>query len=509
MKSRGRIAIVILVLSLAGRNAASAVTPVTCASRANDTVSKLTECVMGPALLQRLNDFQDIANTHGGNRDSGDPGGGYEASVQYVSSRMAAAGYDVTVQTFPFRYFKILSTPVLSEVSPVAQSFDPTADFGLLDGSGSGNLTSPVQAAGGIVIPPNPSFSSASGCSSADFAGFTPGGIALIQRGTCDFAAKAANAQAAGAAAAIIFNEGTPGRTDEFSGILSSAFSIPVLSASFAVGQQLDDQIRLGTTIAHIAASTISETRTSENVFAETPGGNRNSVLVAGAHLDSLYGAGILDNASGSGAVLEIALQMSRVKPLNKVRFAWWGAEEEGITGSAFYIDHLSRPDLEHIAFYLDADVIATPNFYVNVLDPAQSPVAASWTKQAIRASGLATRLFGAWFDSVGSPFITVDKNDLPRSDTLPFLNAGIPVGGVFTGQGDLKSQAEVDLFGGFVGLTESCADEPAGCDDLSNVNPAVFDLVSKSYAAVAIQLAFDARLESASGGAIAPRKLP
>lgn len=70
-------------------------------------------------------------------------------------------------------------------------------------------------------IPPAPTpNTSTSGCEAVDFAGFPAGAIAIVQRGTCTFAVKAANAQAAGASAVVIFNEGQPGRTDLFSGTL-------------------------------------------------------------------------------------------------------------------------------------------------------------------------------------------------------------------------------------------------------------------------------------------------
>ena len=50
---------------------------------------------------------------------------------------------------------------------------------------------------------------------------------------------------------------------------------------------------------------------------------------MAGAHLDSVNaGPGINDNGSGSAALLEVAEQLAKVKPVNTVRFAWWGAEE-------------------------------------------------------------------------------------------------------------------------------------------------------------------------------------
>ena len=42
---------------------------------------------------------------------------------------------------------------------------------------------------------------------------FPAGAVALVQRGTCGFNVKVLNAQAAGASAVIVMNEGQPGRT--------------------------------------------------------------------------------------------------------------------------------------------------------------------------------------------------------------------------------------------------------------------------------------------------------
>ena len=53
--------------------------------------------------------------------------------------------------------------------------------------------------------------------------GSSAGNIALIQRGTCTFAQKVANAEAAGAVGVVIFNEGNPGRTGLFTGSLVDA----------------------------------------------------------------------------------------------------------------------------------------------------------------------------------------------------------------------------------------------------------------------------------------------
>ncbi|MFC5822465.1 hypothetical protein [Nonomuraea insulae] len=52
--------------------------------------------------------------------------------------------------------------------------------------SGPGDVTATLQNVD-LVLPPGPTPSTSnSGCQAADFAGFTPGNIALIQRGTCD-----------------------------------------------------------------------------------------------------------------------------------------------------------------------------------------------------------------------------------------------------------------------------------------------------------------------------------
>ena len=66
-----------------------------------------------------------------------------------------------------------------------------------------------------------------------------------------------------------------------------------------------------------------------ENVIAELPGKNDDNVVMAGAHLDSVpEGPGINDNGSGSAALLELAENLSKLKPQNTIRLAWWGAEE-------------------------------------------------------------------------------------------------------------------------------------------------------------------------------------
>ena len=95
---------------------------------------------------------------------------------------------------------------------------------------------------------------STSGCEAADFVGLDFSGsndIALIQRGACAFGLKATNAQAAGAEAVIIFNQGNtadPGRQDIIGGTLGEdvvgTLTIPVLDVSYTDGLVVLDGIR-------------------------------------------------------------------------------------------------------------------------------------------------------------------------------------------------------------------------------------------------------------------------
>src|SRR5438552_3466789 len=115
----------------------------------------------------------------------------------------------------------------------------------------------------------------------------------------------------------------------------------------------------------------VKENAPDYNVIAESKGGDPNHVLVVDAHLDAIYGAGMLDNASGSATILDIAQEMKNVNPTNKLRFIWFGGEELGLLGSTYYVNNLSSNDLSHIGYDLDADVTATPNYIIGVLDPA------------------------------------------------------------------------------------------------------------------------------------------
>jgi Zn-dependent M28 family amino/carboxypeptidase len=147
---------------------------------------------------------------------------------------------------------------VLEQVAPAAITYVPTVDYNLITGTGTGDVTALVQA---VDLSLGLGNFTTSGCEAADFAGFAAGSIALLQRGTCTFAMKAANAQAAGALAVLIFNQGNttdPSRQNAFSGTLLSTFTLPVLALSYDLGASLANtaglQMHVVVTEADVAA---------------------------------------------------------------------------------------------------------------------------------------------------------------------------------------------------------------------------------------------------------------
>ncbi len=423
------------------------------------------------AVQRHLRELQKIATAHGGTRASGTPG--YAASRDYVVRQLRQAGYRPTVQEFQFPFFSENSPAAFAQLTPDAVTYEPTphdggsvGDFFTMEYSGAGDATGTVRPVDVMIPPGAEPNTSTSGCEAADFAGFPAGAGALVQRGTCTFYDKAVNAQAAGASAVILFNEGQPGRAEVLTGTLGAPdVTIPVIGTSYAIGADLADPA--GTTV-HVKTDTTSDIRTTWNVLAETKKGSARDVVMSGAHLDSVpAGAGINDNGSGSAALLELALRSSRIKLKNRLRFAWWGAEENNLLGSTHYVGALSEAESSRIAMYLNYDMIGSPNHVYFIYDGDDSD--ATGAPAGPEGSAQIEKVFERYFDRRGLPHKGTDFDG--RSDYGPFIAAGIPAGGLFTGAEGVKTAEEAALFGGTAGQAyDPCYHAP--CDTTANINP-------------------------------------
>ena len=165
--------------------------------------------------------------------------------------------------------FEVLGPSTLDPVSPDLPPYEEGTDYGVMFGSGSGDVTARLVPIDIALAPgadatnnPQPVDTSTSGCEPADYtaAGFQPGDIALIQRGTCTFVSKIELAEEMGASAVIMFNEGqAPGRITADFGSIGGA-DIPVLSASYPTGFELYQLTQSGPVTIRVATDTLLET---------------------------------------------------------------------------------------------------------------------------------------------------------------------------------------------------------------------------------------------------------
>ncbi|CAM5442335.1 amidohydrolase [Streptomyces avidinii] len=428
---------------------------------------ELVEEVTARGAYRHLAKFQQIADANGGNRAAGTPG--HAASAAYVHDTLKRAGYQVSYQDFDIyeAHTKTEKTTVLGG----AESRElATAAFTFTKSTPAGGLTAPIALARVDETP---------GCDAADYpAGAFTGKIALVKRGTCTFVEKQKAAAAAGAIGVIVYNHS--GTTPVRGGFSSPADGvIPSAGITLADGEALTAAAAKGEVTLRLDLDQEHVKKTTRNVVAETRGGRSDRVVTVGAHLDSVpEGPGINDNGSGSAGLLEVALKLADEGankkgkgPANKVRFAWWSAEELGLLGSEHYVAQLSEKQKKDIALYLNFDMIASPNPAQFVYDGDDSDKTGAGAGPA--GSAQIEALINGFLDKKGKPHEGSDFDG--RSDYGPFIANGIPAGGTFTGAEGVKTAEQAKRYGGTAGAPYDPNYHGAG-DTLKNLDLKAFD---------------------------------
>jgi Zn-dependent M28 family amino/carboxypeptidase len=278
------------------------------------------------------------------------------------------------------------------------------------------------------------------------------------------FRSKVYNAKDRGAAAVLIVNqapvEGEEDRLAEFVEESSEAYGIPAfhVTRAFAASrlaaaqcpalEELETKLTTGAFVsqplAHQTASGFAGLETIEapvsNVVAilRGRGPQADECIVIGAHYDHLgvrkprtrrFKAGKLvseetppqvhngadDNASGVAGLIEIARMFSEGPPTNRsVVFAAFTAEESGLHGSKYFVEHpVCR--LDHTAAMLNMDMIGRMKPGANrvlVFGAESGTGVEEVVMQAARQLGMTYEVTG---DSGG------------RSDHAPFVQSSVP----------------------------------------------------------------------------------
>ncbi|MGH3913394.1 MAG: M28 family metallopeptidase [Pseudonocardiaceae bacterium] len=408
--------------------------------------TELTEDVTVDGVHRHLQVLQRIADANGGTRAAATPG--YDASTDYIVGQLRAAGFDVSTPEFDFQ-LPIVDAATLD----VGGRQVEIQQFEFAPNTPAGGVTGPL-----VVVPDD-------GCEAADYAGLTAtGAVALIRRGTCTFAQKQQVAADAGALAAVIANN-VPGPLGGTLGDAAAA-RIPTGGISQADGDAL---VGSAGAPATVDLRVHTEDRTTRNVIAQTRSGRTDNVVMAGAHLDSVEeGPGINDNGSGSAALLETALQLGGNPPApNAVRFAWWGAEELGLLGSEAYVAGQSPEQQLDIALYLNFDMVGSPNAAYFAYDGDDSDAEGAGPGPEGSA-----QIEAAFIDYLtGQLNVPLEGTDFDgRSDYGPFIEVGIPSGGLFTGAEGIKTPEQAAKWGGTADLAyDPCYHQ--ACDTVGNID--------------------------------------
>ncbi len=447
------------------------------------TPTTLPEGLELDRLLMHLDALAAIGADRGDTRVLGSAG--FEDSARYVQAQLEAAGFVVQRQPFSHSTWAALGPGALE--ADGLSAFVSGRDFGPIGRSPPGDVRGPVVAVDITLPPPGGANSTHSGCEAADWRDFPAGAIALIQRGSCGFSVKVQGAEAAGAVGVILFNEGQSDRSGLIGGNLDSSIvhTIPVVEARTSVATTLLAAMAEGTVSARILVESELNEIPTENLWVDLPG-QTDELVVVGGHLDSVgAGPGINDNGSGVSLVLELALLARALResgepaPRNTLRFAFWGAEEEGLIGSFAYVRALEPDALSAHVANLNFDMVASPNGLRAVYDGDGSAELGGFP--APDGSDVIEAMFTEHFDARDQDWHPTAFDG--RSDYGPFILAGVPAGGLFTGAEALKTPVEAAQVGGTAGeALDPCYHQ--ACDTEENIDPVLFLEMAEAAAA-------------------------
>ncbi|KAL0948615.1 hypothetical protein HGRIS_010424 [Hohenbuehelia grisea] len=448
-----------MLLSLAASTLLLAVLSSSAAPAANElaarnvTSAALQNSLSLDSLLAHAKKLTEFATLSNGTRALGTAG--HNATVTYIKQLLDDTGaYTTQLQSFP----TLIADSMLWNLTVDGQKFEskgfmPSNFFELGDASAD-----PIT--GRVVTIPN------SGCEWGDFEGDLWDKIVLLKGGgECSDRVKWSNA---GSVGGLLIS--TPETIEDHdTQILDiskrghDSHSLRTNPRSLASGRgdpreppstravapalyiSNQDHARLAESlsarkevVATVYCVVTRKEKWSSNLIATTKTGDQANIVMAGAHSDSVpAGPGINDNGSGTITLLDLALQLSKFQFNNAVRFGWWSAEERGMLGSDYYVKHLSPAEQQSIALYLNFDMTASPNAGYFIFDGDGDTFGNAVAPGSAHIEHTFLEYFAA--ERMRNGTIEFSRD----TDYVPFMDAYIPVGGLFSGAGENKTEEE------------------------------------------------------------------
>jgi Zn-dependent M28 family amino/carboxypeptidase len=404
---------------------------------AKDLARDLADKVDVDAMFTHLNKLQEIADANNKSRADGTPG--YDASVDYVAQTLRDKGFDV--MTPEYERLGVVS-PGRPTLTAAGRAY-PVDQASLLTRTPRGGLRLVT------LRPQKPA-----GCSAADY-GTKPmaNAIAVVDDNGCSIVDKQNIAVANGAEGLLVVS--SPGASGSPRGLFTPGYYRALKVPVAVIDAETDRALRRTSATVLLTLDAEAAMVKSRNVVAQTKTGDTHNVVVAGAHLDSVAKSpGINDDGSGVAALLETAAALGATPQVtNAVRFGFWGSEEAVLAGSTKYVDGLKPDQLDDVALYLNFDLLGSPNagFFTYDGDQSGQPNPAVPAKTVPTGSAGIERTLAGYLNLAG-----IRPADMPlgkASDYSPFLDAGVPIGGVTTGAAQRKTEVQARLWGGIAGV--------------------------------------------------------
>ncbi len=121
-----------------------------------------------------------------------------------------------------------------------------------------------------------------------------------------------------------------------------------------------------GATHAELLTKGTIRTVRSANLVATTRGRKAGREIILSAHINSAGTPGAQDNASGVAVLLELAQFLPRLDLPFRLRFVFFGAEEEGRLGSKAYLDR-HRADLQTCQLLFNMDSVGRKDIWIDM----------------------------------------------------------------------------------------------------------------------------------------------
>lgn len=323
---------------------------------------------------------------------------GESAAANYLVDQFTSFGLDVSQQSFPIKAY-------------VCDFLDlrVTTDSDRLITEAKALSYSAATPEGGITADVVPM---GMGAESDYDEQDVKGKIVLMQRGGEYFYIKTARAASKGAVAVLFYDPGSEGA---ISATLTRLSKIPAISITRDEGKTFEKAIIEGNTVTvSLNVKITYEDSTSNNIIALYRSGNNpdDKRIIVGAHYDGVDTPAANDNASGAAAIVEMAKAISdeKVSLPYDVEFIAFGAEEIGLVGSNYYVDHLSKEDRDQVIAMLNFDMVGVgDSFDLGSAEGFAAPKLIGMARDALKDMGY---------------FPSTSMTD--RSDHAPFAQAGI-----------------------------------------------------------------------------------